>query len=1300
MVTSGFNPQKDYTQLDALANELNNLPSASSPLYGRVSSYVPQWDSADGWVQAAAVLVAVLQPELAPLALFDAKTEMDIAGMHAEQAAQDIDAYLTNPANDELLGSSDGQDIDLIGHSRGAAVNARLSQLLTAQGYNVAQYVSLDGYSTDWPVPSGLLGDISIVGTATAQTKINYEVQNGLGQVLAQFLLPAGIVIPQSELATLALTLTSWRAPDRTGFDNVTIAGTGSGPNAYSDHLNIVPLFASDSTQQISTQLSDLYADWLQYMDGGADANVAEQPVSAESADAAPAPTVNYSNFNDGSLAALGSLWSQFQGASIPSDNGGLIDQWKAMVDGPAQLLAAEWETTGDARLVVSGGQPQAELTLSQGTASIGQYLELGNDASTVDFDLSVLSSNPGDRLEILFNGQAVGGVDLSGISGTRHESLPLSTYAGQNGTVSFQLVGSAGDTAAVTLDNLNIVKALAINPVPDQTVSAGDTLTIDVTVTDPNASKSLRYSLAAGAPSGASIDAASGVLTWTPTSEQIGLTYIIPVAVTDTSNLERTASAQFAVTVYPPGGGVPVGMTLGQANWFYQNTFAAPASVAPEWNGSVADGDAGTLGTDYLNAIAARIDDYRWMAGLPGGITLDPTENADAQQAALMMSANGLLDHDPLPGWIDYSAAGAQGAASSNLSLGASGTDAIDGYISDAYNISDPNSVGHRLWLLDPTTRTMGIGDIPTPDYGYPQANAVWVIQSDSPPAPYVSMVAWRPAGFVPDSLIPAKWSIQTDQNADFSNATVSMTKNGVPEQVTILSISGLYAGPAITWAMDGSTIGPAVYTVDVDNVMLNGQYQSFSYTTTSFDPTATTQLDPVPTQVGFLEPAMLVQATSGSVTIEVARSMGDDGPVSVDYTTADGSALAGVNYEKTSGVLSFQTGQFYQSITIPIIPSFVPAIGATFSVVLSSPTGAAFGQYSRMNFTISTPRPVAAPTVPGFPGGVSTWTGVSLAGYATPSSTILVYDGATQVGTTTSGTDGEWFFSATGLWEGVHWFNVKVEDALGNISLPSPAVEVTVEYVPPAPDSSVPSDGFWSMHELQLRGLALPGYTVLAYDGNTFLGETTAQSNGFWGVTATGLSSGVHSFTYVVEDGNGDLSPPSTPLVVTVNYAPLVTIKSMRLVKLRVEVGTGKRKRGKTETGLQLRFSGVLAGTSNPDAYQLLAGTTKKGATTFGKPVPLSVFRSTTSIVTLLPARKLNLSRPERLTITAADLFDTFGRPFNGGTNWVLAFSGKGVITVAQVRSQSKFGTFSASAADAVPGSGLTGSARAVHA
>jgi Calx-beta domain/Cysteine-rich secretory protein family len=403
--------------------------------------------------------------------------------------------------------------------------------------------------------------------------------------------------------------------------------------------------------------------------------------------------------------------------------------------------------------------------------------------------------------------------------------------------------------------------------------------------------------------------------------------------------------------------GSVPPGMDLAQANWFYQNTFAAPASVAPEWNGNVATGEAGSLGAAYLAAIIARVNDYRWMAGLPGGVTLDPTEDAEAQQAALIMAANVELSHSPSPDWLDYTTAGADAAAHSDLDLGVSGVAAIDVYMTDPG--SSNTFVGHRRWVLYPPTQTMGVGDIPA------QSNALYVVQPQATPAPSVTAVAWPPAGFVPAPLMPQRWSLQSDANADFSNATVTVTQNGTPQTVEILSDDADdYGGNAITWDLP---FAPApqprqqvVDAVSVNNVLINGAPQSFSYTTTSFDPSATTLLEPVPAQVEFLQPTAQVSSSSGSIVIEVARSMNAGQEVSVDYAITSGTARAGTNYVGTSGSLTFAPGQFYSQIVVPILAGNSQSPGGTFSIGLYLPTGASIGPVSAVQVTI-----VGAPSV-----------------------------------------------------------------------------------------------------------------------------------------------------------------------------------------------------------------------------------------------------------------------------------------------------------------------------------------------
>ncbi len=64
---------------------------------------------------------------------------------------------------------------------------------------------------------------------------------------------------------------------------------------------------------------------------------------------------------------------------------------------------------------------------------------------------------------------------------------------------------------------------------------------------------------------------------------------------------------------------------------------------------------------------------------------------------------------------------------------------------------------------------------------------------------------------------------------------------------------------------------------------------------------------------------------------------------PVSVDYATVNGTALAGSDYQATSGTLTFAPGQATATITVPIIGDIVQEGAETFRVVLSNPVRAA---------------------------------------------------------------------------------------------------------------------------------------------------------------------------------------------------------------------------------------------------------------------------------------------------------------------------------------------------------------------
>ena len=80
-----------------------------------------------------------------------------------------------------------------------------------------------------------------------------------------------------------------------------------------------------------------------------------------------------------------------------------------------------------------------------------------------------------------------------------------------------------------------------------------------------------------------------------------------------------------------------------------------------------------------------------------------------------------------------------------------------------------------------------------------------------------------------------------------------------------------------------------------------------------------------------------------AGFATVRVTRLGDAQGVVTVDYATSDGTALAGSDYTATSGTLTFQDGERFKDISIPILRDSVVEGGERFFVTLSNPTSGA---------------------------------------------------------------------------------------------------------------------------------------------------------------------------------------------------------------------------------------------------------------------------------------------------------------------------------------------------------------------
>lgn len=272
----------------------------------------------------------------------------------------------------------------------------------------------------------------------------------------------------------------------------------------------------------------------------------------------------------------------------------------------------------------------------------------------------------------------------------------------------------------------------------------------------------------------------------------------------------------------------------------FYRDVYLASENAAPGWSGDHAACDPGDTNQSFRDAVLLRINYFRAMAGIPPLEGLNPEYNHKAQQAALMMSANNALSHDPPADWQCYTPEGDQAAGSSNLYLGVYGVSAIDGYIRDPGAGNYP--AGHRRWILYPYTRYMGTGDIP-PANGANAANALWVFDADGHPARPATrepFVAWPPPGYVPHDVVYPRWSLAYP-GADFSAATVAMTRNGAPLAANVQPVVTGYGDNTLVWEPDtpfGSAPGAdTVYTVEVTNAIIDGAAQTFSYTVTLFD-------------------------------------------------------------------------------------------------------------------------------------------------------------------------------------------------------------------------------------------------------------------------------------------------------------------------------------------------------------------------------------------------------------------------------------------------------------------------------
>ena len=410
--------------------------------------------------------------------------------------------------------------------------------------------------------------------------------------------------------------------------------------------------------------------------------------------------------------------------------------------------------------------------------------------------------------------------------------------------------------------------------------------------------------------------------------------------------------------------GNAPASAAPAAAGWYdtstrssvrdsWNLTFWPTITVPMGWTGNVPSNIPGTTTQAFKDAVAARINWFRAMAGVPPQIAISPIYSAKDQQAALMFSANRQISHSPPATWVDYSAEAAEAAANSNICYGYSNDPGcVAAYVIDSG--SNNAAVGHRRWILYPQTLTMGTGDVPqsgTAGNSYPPANALWVfdgLYGTARPATRAAYVAWPPPGFVPYQVVGPRWSFSYP-GADFTNASVSMQRNGAAVPVRQEQVATGYGENTLVWVPDNldasayfQPTAPAAdttSTVTLTNVRINGVPQTFPYSVTVFDPDSaagsTFQFQPASANIGS-------GGSSGASSLFVT-------PANATWTAASSaswltltSPASGTGSTSTSWSATANSSSYQRTATIK-------AEAATFMVVQDgAPCSYAFSAYS----------------------------------------------------------------------------------------------------------------------------------------------------------------------------------------------------------------------------------------------------------------------------------------------------------------------------------------------------------------
>ncbi len=278
-------------------------------------------------------------------------------------------------------------------------------------------------------------------------------------------------------------------------------------------------------------------------------------------------------------------------------------------------------------------------------------------------------------------------------------------------------------------------------------------------------------------------------------------------------------------------------------------------------------------------------------------------------------------------------------------------------------------------------------------------------------------------------------------------------------------------------------------------------------------------------------------VNENAGTATLQICASATSTSPITVTYTTSNGTALSGTDYTTTTATATIPAGQTCVNVSIPIVDDAINEPTETFTVILSTPTGANINDGTGIVTILDNDNPIQnVPSVSindvTVTEGVNPTATLQICASATSTSPISVTY-TTSNGTAMMGTDYTTTTATATIPAGQTCVNVTIPIIDDAINEPTETFNVTLS----SPTNAVIGDGtgivtildndptgsttitigdkvFFDANNNGIQDggseVGLPGVTVNLYNATGgWLGSSTSNANGLYSFSSTTISS-----------------------------------------------------------------------------------------------------------------------------------------------------------------------------------------------